>query len=448
MSVTRLSLGTKLNYAVGQIGIQMMVAGVSFFLMIFYTDVALVPPAVASGALLLGKIWYTISDPLFGFVIDRTRSKHGRRRVYLIYFGLPFAVLAAAIWMVPPGLSPIMAFIWIATTYILYETVHTLVHLPYYAMAAEMTDDYDERTSLMAISSIGALLGYVIGSVVMPMIVRAAPSAQIGYTLAGGVFGLVAGACVAWVAWRVREPDLKHLPQPKDAPWQSMRSAFRSRPFVLMAFGCGLARIGLTLAQGGLAYFVLYQLQGSKGDLPKLLGELLLVVALSIPLWKLLVDRWEKNYVYITGLCLASLGFATLFLLQPGQTWGTLAGLGLIGLGMGAHWVVPFSMLPDTIDFAHAQTGEHRTGMYYGLFGLIDKLARTLGTVAIGWILQIFGYVPNVPQTSESLLGIRLTVGVLPAFFVLVAVPLLLAYPISRARHAALRGAKDLTATN
>jgi GPH family glycoside/pentoside/hexuronide:cation symporter len=80
-----LSRNTKLNYAVGQVGIQMLVAGVSFFLMIFYTDVALVPPAVASAALLLGKVWYTISDPLFGFVIDRTRSKFGRRRAYLIY---------------------------------------------------------------------------------------------------------------------------------------------------------------------------------------------------------------------------------------------------------------------------------------------------------------------------------------------------------------------------
>jgi GPH family glycoside/pentoside/hexuronide:cation symporter len=440
MRESRLSLSTKLNYAVGQIGIQMLVAGVSFFLMIFYTDVAMVSPAVASAALLLGKVWYTLSDPLFGFVVDRTRSRHGRRRVYLIYFGLPLAVLAAAIWMVPPGLSPAMAFIWIATSYILYETVHTLVHLPYYAMAAEMTDDYDERTSLMAFSSLGALVGYVIGSVLMPVIVRAAPNAQLGYTLAGGVFGVVAGVCVAWVAWRVREPALTHIPQPKDAPWRSMRLAFRSRPFVLMAFGCAMGRVGLTLAQGGLAYFVVYQLQGEKAELPKLLGQMLLVVALSIPAWKWLVDRWEKNYVYICGLCLAAAGFMVMFWLQPGQQQLTWLGLGLIGLGMGAHWVVPFSMLPDTIDFAHAQTGEHRTGMYYGLFGLIDKLARTLGTVAIGWILQWFHYVPNVAQSAESLLGIRLTVGLLPACFVLAAVPLLLAYPISRRRHADLRG--------
>jgi GPH family glycoside/pentoside/hexuronide:cation symporter len=218
-----------------------------------------------------------------------------------------------------------------------------------------------------------------------------------------------------------------------------MRAAFRSRAFVLMAFGCGLGRIGLTLAQGGLVYFVVYQLQGSKSELPRILGQLLLVVALSIPLWKALADHWEKHTVYIIGLCVASLGFATLFWLKPGQPWATFAALSLIGLGMGAHWVVPSSMLPDTIDFAHAQTGEHRTGMYYGLFGLIDKLARTLGTVAIGWMLQLFGYVPNVAQTADALLGIRLMVGVLPALFVLAAVPLFLAYPISRARHAALR---------
>jgi len=440
MRDSRLSLSAKLNYAVGQIGIQMLAAAVGFFLMIFYTDVAMVSPAVASAALLLGKIWYTLSDPVFGFFIDRTRSRHGRRRVYLIYFGLPLAVLSAAIWMVPPGLSPTMAFIWIATSYILYETVHTLVHLPYYAMAAEMTDDYDERTSLMAFSSVGAMVGYLIGGVLMPIIVRAAPDAQIGYTLAGSVFGLVAGACVAWVAWRVREPPHSERPQTRDAPWPSLRLALRNRPFVLLACGCAMGRIGLTLAQGGLAYFVVYQLRGERSDLPRLLAQMLLLVALSIPAWKWLVDRWEKNFVYVSGLCLAAAGFAVLFWLQPGQQQLTWLGLGLIGMGMGAHWVVPGSMLPDTIDHAHAQTGAPRTGMYYGLFGLIDKLARTLGTVAIGWMLEWFHYVPNVAQGAEALLGIRLTVGLLPACFVLAAVPLLLAYPISRQRHAALRG--------
>lgn len=438
MNARRLPVSVKLNYAVGQIGIQMLVAAVGFFLLIFYTDVVLVPPAVASAALLIGKIWYTLTDPVLGLMIDRTQSRKGRRRVYLVYFGWPLAVFSAIVWMVPAGLSPTATFFWIVATYIIYETVHTLVHLPYYAMAAELTADYDDRTSLIAYSSGGALIGFMLGGIAMPLVVKAAPDAATGYAWAGMVFGLVAGACVAWVAWRVVDPNLPSQASRPGSHWRVVVQALRCRPFALLLGGCALGRIGLTMAQGGLAYFVIYQLQGQKSDLPRLLGVLLAVVGLSIPVWKMWVDRWEKHYVYAVGLCLAALGFGVMFQVQAGQSYGLLLGLGLIGLGMGAHWVVPYSMLPDTIDFSRDESHLDQTGLFYGLFGLGDKLARTVGTVAIGWILQGFNYIPNVVQTTESLLGIRLTVGMLPAALVLAAVPPLLMYPVSRARHAKL----------
>ena len=282
----RLGTGTKLSYAVGNVGLQMLVAAMSFLLMIFYTDVALVPPAIAGAALLVGKFWDAVNDPLLGWMSDRTRSRHGRHRVYLLYGALPLALAAAAVWMVPPGLSPLAAFVWIALTYTLFDTLMTLVQLPYSALATELTLDYDERTSLTAFASMGALLGFVGGSVLMPLLV-------------------------------------------------------------------------------------------------------------------------------------------------------------LIGLGMGAHWIVPFSMVPDTIDHGHMQAGERTTGMYLGFYGLVDKLARTLATVLIAGMLDWTGYAPNVPQGDLALQGIALMTGPLPALCLLLAIPLLLAYPITRAQHATIRQSVD-----
>lgn len=223
----RLGTGTKLSYAVGNVGLQMLVAAMSFLLMIFYTDVALVPPAIAGAALLVGKFWDAVNDPLFGWMSDRTRSRHGRHRVYLLYGALPLALAAAAVWMVPPGLSPLAAFVWIALTYTLFDTLMTLVQLPYSALATELTLDYDERTSLTAFASMGALLGFVGGSVLMPLLVRAAPDARTGYALAGLCFGVFAGLCVAWVAWRVREPAhcLRPRPRTRQCPWRRRYSA-------------------------------------------------------------------------------------------------------------------------------------------------------------------------------------------------------------------------------
>lgn len=447
-----LTLGTKLSYAVGNVGLQMLVAAMSFLLMIFYTDVALVPPAIAGAALLVGKVWDTVNDPLFGWLTDRTRSRHGRHRVYLIYGALPLAVAATAVWMVPPGLSPVAAFVWIAVTYTVFDTVMTLVQLPYQAMAADMTTDYDERTSLTAFASMGALLGFFAGSVFMPMIVRAASDARTGYALAGACFGIVAGASLAAVAWRVREPAGAGAPAapftpatPGDAApatpaWKSVRDTLKAtlhnRPFVMLVSAAGLVRLGLTLVQSSLAYFVIYQMQGDKGDLPRYMVTLLGVVGLSLFAWKRVVDRWEKNLAYILGLVLCAAGLVALYWVGPGQQLAVTVVLVVVGIGMGAHWIVPFAMVPDTIDHGHMQVGERQTGMYYGLYGLADKLARTLATVLVAAMLDMTGYVPNVAQSAQALQGITLMTGILPALCLALAIPLLVAYPITRSRHA------------
>ena len=443
-----LAIGTKLSYAAGNVGLQMLIAAMNFMLMIFYTDVALVAPAVAGAALLVGKVWDTVNDPLFGWMTDRTRSRWGRHRVYLVYGAIPLGIAAAAVWMVPPGLSPVAAFLWIAITYTVFDTLMTLVQLPYQAMAANMTTDYDERTSLTAYASMGALLGFFAGSVLMPVLVRAAPDARTGYALAGSCFGLVAGLAVAVVAWRVREPEGGSAPSgaqdggqgPRQPMWESVRETLRTtlhnRPFLLLMSAATLVRLGLTLVQAALAYFVIYRLQGDKGDLPRYMGTLLGVVGLSLFVWKYVVDRWEKNWAYVLGLVLCAGGLVALYWVGPGDQRTVTAILVVIGIGMGAHWIVPFAMVPDTIDHGHMQAGERQTGMYYGLYGLMDKLARTLATVMVAGMLDVTGYVPNVAQSETALQGITLMTGVLPAVCLVLAIPLLVAYPITRARHA------------
>jgi len=188
---------------------------------------------------------------------------------------------------------------------------------------------------------------------------------------------------------------------------------------------------------------VVYQLQGDKGDLPRMMAVLLGVVGVSLYAWKRVVDRWEKNRAYILGLLLCSAGLVALGATGPGQPGWVMAVLALVGIGMGAHWIVPFAMVPDTIDHGHMQVGERQTGMYYGLYGLVDKLARTLGTVLLAATLDLTGYAPNVAQSPDALQGIVLMTGLVPALCLALAVPLLLAYPITRARHAAIRRGVD-----
>lgn len=139
------------------------------------------------------------------------------------------------------------------------------------------------------------------------------------------------------------------------------------------------------------------------------------------------------------GLGIAAFAVASTFFLPPGQDGIMFLIVAVTGLGLSTHWVIPWAMLPDVVEYDEAATGQRREGMYYGVYGLVDKITRTMGIFAVGWALQLFGYVANVEQTARSLFGIRLFFGPVSAVLLLLAVPVLLSYPITRASHASLR---------
>lgn len=434
----KLPSGLKLVYAVGSFGFTILISAVSFFLLIFYTDVALVPPALASSALLIAKIWDTVNDPLFGWVSDRTRSRFGRRRVYLLWGTLPLALSTIWLWTMPQGLSPVWAFAWIAVTYIVFDTFFTMTYVPYSALAAEITPDYDERTSLMAFSGVGAVIGYLAGSVVMRLITQRFADAGMGYAVAGAIFGAIVGASLALVAWKVRDPQTSVTKATAMPILASIRATLKNRPFVRLLAAFSLARLSFTLLSSVLAFYVTYQMLAPE-RLTSILLVLMVIIGLFIPVWKRLSDRWSKGRAYGLGLAIAAIALTFTFFLQPGQIGGLFIIVALAGFGLSAHWVLPWAMLPDVVEYDEAVTGQRREGMFYGVYGLADKIMRTVGIFVVGWVLELFGYVPNVEQTARSLLGIRLMFGPVATALLLTAVPLLLFYPITRNAHTHLR---------
>ena len=434
----KIPLSTKLSYAVGNIGLVSLLATMGFFLMIFYTDVALISPAIAGMALTVGKIWDIINDPIFGWLTDRTKSKHGRRRVYLIYGALPLVIATFILWAVPVGLSNTAAFIWIAVTYIIFSTVFSIVYIPYTAMAAELTQDYDERTSLLTVASIGAVLGYMIGSIFVRIIVGNADTPQLGYMIVGGIFGVLAGLSVAFVAWRVKEPvNFKNVTS-KMPLIKSIKTTFKNKPFVMLVSAFFLTRLAFTLMQAVMIYFVIYNIGESRDAIGKLLTIIMLVIAAFIIVWNWIGKRLSKNISYAIGLTIVAVCLFASFWIGKGDM-NMLLIIGIVlGIGMSSHWVMPFAMMPDVIEYDEIKTGERREGIFYGVFGLTDKISRTLAIIILGWVLEFTNYVPNAEQNTEALLGIRILFGPAPAILILLAIPILLIYPVNKESHAAL----------
>ncbi|NIU60932.1 MAG: MFS transporter, partial [Pseudomonas stutzeri] len=251
----------------GDVGNAVANSAIQFFLMIFYTDAALVAPALASSALLVGKIWDAVNDPLFGWISDRTTSRFGKRRVYMIFGALPLAVAIALLWFVPAGLSDTWVFVWIAFTFVLFDTIWTLTNVPYYALTAELTDDYDERASLTAFRMVLGVPAYIVGAALTPFIVGLFSTKRAGYGWIGVIYGVLAAVALWVAAAGLRERTKVSESRAETPPLQTFLATFRNRPFVQLIVAYMVASIAFALIKTLLAYFLTYQL-GMEDQVP------------------------------------------------------------------------------------------------------------------------------------------------------------------------------------
>src|SRR5512139_3320038 len=220
---------TKIFYGIGDLGNAVVNSAIQFFLMKFYTDAALVPPALAGNALLIGKGWDAINDPLFGWITDRTKSRFGKRRVFMIFGAIPLGISIALLWFVPTS-DRLAAFAWIALTFVLFDTLWTLTNVPYYALTSELTDDYDERSSLTTYRMVMAVPAYLVGAALTPAIVGLFALQRTGYALIGIAYGILAAVVLLISAAGFRERVGMATSQPEPSPFKSLSVALRNRP--------------------------------------------------------------------------------------------------------------------------------------------------------------------------------------------------------------------------
>ena len=436
-SAGKLRTRTKIFYGIGDLGNAVVNSAIQFFLMKFYTDAALILPALAGNALLIGKIWDAINDPLFGWLTDKTKSRFGKRRVFMIFGAIPLAIAIALLWFVPP-MNRVWTFVWIALTFILFDTLWTLTNVPYYALTSELTDDYDERSSLTTYRMVMAVPAYLVGAALTPAIVGVFALQRTGYAFIGIAYGILAAAVLLISAAGFRERTRLVVSQPEPSPLKSLSVALKNRPFVWLCVIYFVVNISFAFIKILMAYYVEYQLL-MKADISLVMGLLLICVTISLPFWQWLGRKMDKGPAYAIGMAVGALAVMLTFFLPHASTPLIYLVSVLAGFGFSAQWIFPWAMVADVADYDRVETGQQRSGMYYGVWGLATKISEALALATVGWILTGFGYVPNVEQTLHALLGIRLFFGLVPAACILVAVPFLFKYPITRKSHAEVR---------
>ncbi len=438
----KLSLRTKLAYGAGDLGPGVTSNLLGFFLLPFLTNVAGLGPGLAGSILFVGKVWDAINDPIVGVLTDRTRSRWGRRRPWILFGAIPFGLTFFIHWLIPfPGNSWALAAYYVAVS-VLFNSAFTVVNLPYTALTPEITQDYDERTSLTNFRLAFSIGGALVAASVHPLIVEHfAENPALGYLVSVGIWSIVSVIHLFWCFLGTRERYQATLTEELPLVDQ-FRVALRNRPYLFVIGIYLFSWLSLQTIQAIIPYYVTFWMK-----LPSSwIGLVILAVqgtALGMLfVWSAVSVRVGKKAVYLMGIGFWILAQAGLFSLQPAQTGLMLLLAAVAGVGVSTAYLVPWSMVPDIIELDELTTGQRREGIFYSLLVLLQKVGLAVGLFFVGLALDWSGFLstvsgqPTPTQPESALTAIRFMIGPIPILPLILSAILAYFYPITKDRHA------------
>ncbi|AEF84811.1 sugar transporter [Treponema primitia ZAS-2] len=410
-----LSVKQKLGFGIFDLGGNMFFTLMGFWTLNFLTDTVGLAAALAGAAFMAGKVWDAVTDPLMGYISDRTLSRWGRRRPYLLFGALPMA-LALWFFFTKPGFTGTGSLvIWATLALALLNTAATVINIPYSSLTPELTDDYHERTSLNGYRFGCAIFGTILGAAaVQPLVSRFPPAAR-GFSMMGLILGAVMLFTTLLTFFGTRERPHTKADLPTEGVFATYKIVFTNKPFVLLLLAYGFHIMALTFLQSILVYYTRYVY--NREDLTTLAMIILLLTAMVfIPISVLVSKRIGKKRTY--QICFVIIASACLIIFALGHILGPNFFLGFMvyaGIGVGFSYVAPFAMVPDAIDFEAARSGERKEGAYYGMWTFVSKLGTALSAFLSGIILSLGGYIAGVDQGAGAIMAIRFLIGPIPA---------------------------------
>jgi GPH family glycoside/pentoside/hexuronide:cation symporter/probable glucitol transport protein GutA len=440
----KLSTLSKVLYGMGDLASSFIWSFIGSYLSVFYTDIVGMTPAVVSGIFLLSRIWDGINDPMFGAIAERTKSKYGRFRPYLLYAS-PLLALAGIICFTAPFSGPGPGkVIFAAITYNILGMLYTVVNLSYGALSGVMTFDPKERTELFSWRMMGTNIGGVFLSLItMPMLLFFSGTndgqtlTAKGYTVTIAVFG--AAAVLFFMLLFVNSKEVVKPPaEARKVPIkESIKSVVRNKPLVCNMFMMLFLLTGMFGRIGLVIYYLMYVVK--RFDLiPVFMMLPTFCTFVSIFITKFFADRVGKKKMIIIGYA-----GAALFLIGTYFTDASNIPLLLIlfaGYGLFMYTTpLGMSYIPEAIDYGQDKDGVRSDGVAYAATSLATKFATAVGGSLGLVIMGAFGYVANAEQTALSITGIKLAVNIMPAVFILMAIIPTLIYPLTPEKNAEIR---------
>jgi glycoside/pentoside/hexuronide:cation symporter, GPH family len=431
----RLAFLTKLGYGAGDFAANIVFQSVTLFLLYFFTDVFMLGASVAGVIFFISKLWNAVCDPTMGYVADRTETRWGRNRPFLLFGALPLG-LAYFLLFASPDLSPSAKTAYGLATFLAFSTCYSVINIPYGALTANLTLDTNERSSLTGFRMAFAILGTLLVAGATKPVVSLFSDEATGFRMIGIIYGSLCVAVNIITFCAVRE----RVMPPKDQTMsfrQDLRLVAGNRPFIILTVSTILQMMAINLLAAMINYYFKYNLR-AESYIPVAFLCLFATAMVALPLWVFLSGKWGKKISFICGMTL--LGFVLLGLrfVPAGGIAPVLALFVVAGIGMATQYLCPWSMIPDTVEYAQLKTGLRREGILYGFFNFAFKFSAAFSGILAGFGLDFFGYTPNVAQQQRALDGIGLMMTVLPFCLIMAGIALIFFYPIDAAAHAGI----------
>jgi GPH family glycoside/pentoside/hexuronide:cation symporter len=403
----------------------------------FYADVVVVPLGYLAIAIALARSLDAISDPVVGWISDRTRTRLGRRRPFLIV-GPPLCGLAFWAMLSPPtGLSPLSAAFWFGATFILYFIFHTIYALPHYALGPELTLDYNERSSLFSVRESFTILGTIVASAAPGIMMKGLGwNERRVFSILGVTFAILLTGLYWLLAWGVRErPGFAKRESNPLVP--GVRRALRNRPFRVLLASYVVGSITGAIPATLLPFFNAYVIEPKNPALwlsIELLGYFGMGF-LCLPLWVALARRLGKLTAWLASFVMGVTGGAAMFFLGKGDTVALLVLICWAGASFGAGLFLPPSMQADVIDYDELYTGKRREAQYTAFWSILPKFVAIPSAALPLAVLGEIGYVPNAVQSPEVVFAIKAIFALAPAICAVLSFIIAWRFPITEQIH-------------
>ena len=451
----KLPLRTKFVYGIGDWGTSAATTARNLFWLFFIVSVVGLRAEIAGVIILIGRVWDSFNDPLVGFISDRVNTRWGRRRPFLLVGAVPFGITFFLLFFVPSIESELGLAIYYAIVYLIFDTMFTVINVPYAALTPELTEDYDERSSLAGWRIAIAILASLIAGATFRLLAEDVIAVQLSGTM-GLENALRLGYAVTAALWAVtlvisplilfmslKEPPLRSPDTSPFQPLQLLKEVYSNRPFRLAAAIYLLSFTAADIVVAVFVWFLVFYIGAGRGFDSLVIALVLGLAFLTMPITVKLMRRFDKRSSYMGTMAIYAIVLLIMSQIpRGGETYVIVAAL-FAGFGHGAANVIPWAMVADVVDVDELNTGKRREGLYSGFLVFLRKLATAIAIFTVTWLLAATGFVGGttggvvtVEQPESALTALRVLVGVVPAFMLALSILVAWRYPLNREAHA------------